>query len=49
MKSLKALEIEWSHAAQATGAEGLALVNDVDDELPAVPPDFRWIEDSYML
>ncbi|KZV77604.1 SET domain-containing protein [Peniophora sp. CONT] len=47
-QSLHALETQWSHAAQAAGAEGLVLVNDVDDELPGVPPDFRWIENSYV-
>ena len=47
--TLKSLEIQWSNAAQVAGAEGLALVNTVDEELPPVPPDFQWIEDSYIV
>ncbi|VDB99380.1 unnamed protein product [Peniophora sp. CBMAI 1063] len=46
--SLKTLETRWSNAAQTAHAEGLALVNDVDDELPGIPHDFQWVENAYL-
>ncbi|VDB99382.1 unnamed protein product [Peniophora sp. CBMAI 1063] len=46
---LKALENEWSSVARRQGAESVVLVNDVDNELPSVPPDFIWTEADYII
>ena len=42
------LEKTWNDAANANGARGVRIVNDVDlEEAPNVPADFEWSERDY--